>query len=72
MIGHNQVMMNAFNNLHFHARQGALRKIALRYMLPYCDMATCMPNENPPLLTGSQVLRSQTDITGLARDLGFP
>lgn len=72
MNGRNQVMMNAFNNLHFHARQGALRRTALKYMLPYCDMATCMPNENPPLLTGSQVLRSQTDIMGLSRDLGFP
>ncbi|MFM2357732.1 MAG: dihydroorotase [Candidatus Parcubacteria bacterium] len=70
-ISENSIVMLGLDNLHFHARDGILKGITLKYLLPYCDRATIMPNLGPPILTGAQADNYRLHIMQTVKDLGY-
>lgn len=67
-----RIFMRQWDDLHYHARQGKRMITALQHLFPYCARATMMPNTEPPILTGGDVVRYKADIMNVAHHLRCP
>lgn len=54
-------------DMHTHLRQGPLMRLVTRLTARHFDGAIVMPNTNPPILTGEDACRYQSDIMRSAR-----